>query len=71
MEDNGIGMPEPVRARIFEPFSPLKEVGQGTGLGPVRLPISSSPNNHKGQLEVPILPGQGTCFTPAPAADRT
>jgi signal transduction histidine kinase/ABC-type amino acid transport substrate-binding protein/CheY-like chemotaxis protein len=31
--DNGMGMPQHVQERIFEPFYTTKEVGKGTGLG--------------------------------------
>ena len=33
VSDTGIGMPEEVRARIFEPYFTTKDVGKGTGLG--------------------------------------
>jgi len=33
VEDDGPGVPEAVRARLFEPFVTTKEVGKGTGLG--------------------------------------
>ncbi len=33
VEDTGRGVPEELRARIFEPFVTTKEVGEGTGLG--------------------------------------
>jgi len=37
--DSGTGIPEKIRAKIFEPFFTSKEVGKGTGLG---LSISKS-----------------------------
>jgi PAS domain S-box-containing protein len=33
VEDNGPGIPEAVRPRLFEPFFTTREVGEGTGLG--------------------------------------
>jgi len=33
VEDNGPGVPEGMRAKIFEPFVTSKDVGEGTGLG--------------------------------------
>ena len=62
VEDNGIGMPEPVRKRIFEPFFTTKEIGQGTGLG-LSVAYFIITNNHKGQMEAQSSPGAGTCFT--------
>ncbi len=61
VEDNGAGMPEAVRKRIFEPFYTTKEVGQGTGLG-LSVSYFIITNNHKGQMEVHSKKGQGTCF---------
>jgi two-component system sensor histidine kinase HupT/HoxJ len=33
VRDDGPGLPENVRTRLFEPFVTTKPVGQGTGLG--------------------------------------
>ena len=62
VEDNGMGMPEAVRKRIFEPFFTTKDVGDGTGLG-LSVSYFIITNNHKGQMEVASMPGQGTQFT--------
>ncbi len=33
MADNGPGIPESIRHRLFDPFFSTKEIGEGTGLG--------------------------------------
>jgi signal transduction histidine kinase len=59
--DNGSGMTEEVRARIFHPFFTTKPVGQGTGQG---LAIAHSVvTKHQGSMTVDSEPGRGTCFT--------
>jgi signal transduction histidine kinase len=60
-EDDGPGMPEEIRDRIFEPFYTTKPVGQGTGLG---LSISHGiVAGHGGEMEVRSVMGQGTTFS--------
>lgn len=56
--DNGSGMPDHVKTKIFDPFYTTKEVGKGTGLG---LSISHGIiANHQGIFEVDSLDGAGT-----------
>lgn len=58
--DNGTGMPEDVRQKIFEPFFSTKGA-HGTGLG---LSVSYSIiERHDGSIRVSSQPGQGTTFT--------
>ncbi len=57
--DSGPGIPDEVRARLFEPFYTTKPPGLGTGLG---LHISHNVvARHGGRIEVSSQPGQ-TCF---------
>lgn len=59
--DNGVGIPEPIRAQLFEPFFTTKPVGKGTGLG---LSISHQivTEKHGGAIECNSTLGQGTEF---------
>jgi signal transduction histidine kinase len=54
--DDGPGIPEDARERIFEPFYTTKDVGEGTGLG---LDISRRVvvEDHKGDIRVLSEPG--------------
>jgi PAS domain S-box-containing protein len=61
VEDNGPGMPEEVRKRVFEPFFSTKPPGEGTGLG-LSVSYYIVTSNHKGTFEVASRPGQGTTF---------
>jgi PAS domain S-box-containing protein len=58
--DNGMGMPEDVQQKIFEPFFSTKGA-HGTGLG---LSVSYSIiERHSGSISVVSEPGRGTNFT--------
>lgn len=59
--DNGPGIPEQARNKIFDPFYTTKPVGKGTGLG---LSISHQVivEKHGGRLYCHSTPGQGTEF---------
>jgi signal transduction histidine kinase len=60
IRDDGMGMKESVRRRVFEPFYTTKAIGQGTGLG---LSISYGIiERHNGTLEVKSEPGKGSEF---------
>jgi two-component system, NtrC family, sensor kinase len=58
IEDNGIGISEEYRERIFEPFFSTKPKGTGLGL-PVNFGIVE---RHQGEISVFSEPGQGTCM---------
>lgn len=60
VEDNGQGMTEEVKARIFQVFFSTKGE-RGTGLG--LMIIDRTIKAHQGQLQVDSTAGQGTCFT--------
>jgi signal transduction histidine kinase/ligand-binding sensor domain-containing protein len=61
IRDNGVGMSDEVRKRIFDPFYTTKEVGKGTGLG---LSISFSIiEKHQGSISVESERGKGSEFT--------
>jgi len=59
--DNGAGITEQVKQRIFDPFYTTKRIGSGTGMG---LAISHSiiVEKHKGEIKCFSLVGKGTEF---------
>ena len=60
VEDDGIGMGEPVLKNIFIPFFTTKDVNEGTGLGlPVIHGIVAS---HGGKIHVESSPSRGARF---------
>jgi len=62
IEDNGPGMKEATRQRVFEPFYSTKEVGDGTGLG-LSVVYAIVTRGHQGSIEVRSTPGKGSCFS--------
>ncbi len=58
--DNGSGIPETMRKKIFEAFFTTKEMGEGMGLG---LSISYGiVEDYGGKIDVSSVEGQGTMF---------
>jgi len=67
VSDNGPGIPEEVRERLFEPFVTGRVGGTGLGLAIVQRAVAA----HRGSVLVDSTPGQGTTFTVYfPAARR-
>lgn len=60
LSDNGIGVAEPIRDMIFDPFFSTKKKDQGTGLGLAM--VKTIIENHKGKLQMESQYGKGTTF---------
>ncbi len=72
IKDNGSGIPDDVKARIFQPFFTTKPTGQGTGLG-LSLAYDIVVKGHGGTVEVESTEGEGTQFViqlPSPVNPR-
>ena len=62
IRDNGNGMPDSVKEKIFQPFFTTKPTGKGTGLG-LSLSYEIVTKGHGGSLVVETKEGKETCFT--------
>jgi signal transduction histidine kinase len=59
--DNGMGIPQKLLDKIFQPFFTTKPTGQGTGLG---LSLSYDIiKAHGGEIKVDTTESNGTAFT--------
>ena len=61
VKDNGTGIPDSVKEKIFQPFFTTKPTGQGTGLG-LSLSYDIIKKGHHGDLQVETEEGAGTRF---------
>ncbi|MEH2211811.1 sensor histidine kinase [Nostoc sp.] len=62
ISDNGIGMSEEVKQRVFDYMFTTKPVGKGIGLG-MAIAYQIVVDKHQGTIEVDSTPGCGTEFT--------
>ena len=61
VRDNGTGIPEDIKAKMFNPFFTTKPAGEGTGLG-LSLSYDIVAKQHGGTIEVDTKPGEFTEF---------
>ncbi|OYU94384.1 MAG: two-component sensor histidine kinase [Bacteroidetes bacterium B1(2017)] len=61
VKDNGKGMSEEIKIKIFQPFFTTKPTGDGTGLG-LSLAYDIITKGHGGTIEVETKEGVGTTF---------
>jgi signal transduction histidine kinase len=59
--DNGGGVPDAIRERIFEPFFSTKEAGEGSGQG-LAICREIVVGQHGGSIALSSAPGEGACF---------
>ena len=62
IRDNGLGIPDDVKAKMFNPFFTTKPAGEGTGLG-LSLSHDIVVKQHGGTIEASSEPGVHTLFT--------
>jgi signal transduction histidine kinase len=62
ISDNGTGIPDKVKEKIFQPFFTTKPTGEGTGLG-LSLSYDIVTKGHAGSISVETSESSGTSFT--------
>jgi len=61
VQDNGVGISDAIKEKIFQPFFTTKPTGQGTGLG-LSLSYEIITKGHGGELKVDTKEGEGCAF---------
>jgi signal transduction histidine kinase/ligand-binding sensor domain-containing protein len=61
LKDNGNGIPDEIKNKIFQPFFTTKPTGQGTGLG-LSMSYDIITKGHGGNLTMESREGEGTKF---------
>jgi signal transduction histidine kinase len=61
IKDNGTGIPEGVKQKIFQPFFTTKPTGEGTGLG-LSLSYDIITKGHNGKMKVESKEGEFSEF---------
>ena len=62
VRDNGIGIPEEVKDKLFQPFFTTKPTGEGTGLG-LSISYDIVTQQHGGSITVDSKVGEYSEFT--------
>jgi PAS domain S-box-containing protein len=61
MADNGLGIPQSIKQRLFDPFFSTKPIGKGTGMG-LSISYQIISEKHRGSLKCISQPGSGAEF---------
>jgi ligand-binding sensor domain-containing protein/signal transduction histidine kinase len=61
IKDNGTGIPDAIKAKVFQPFFTTKPTGEGTGLG-LSLSYDIITKGHGGTLMMESVESEGTTF---------
>lgn len=60
VQDNGSGIPQEIKEKIFDPYFTTKDIGKGTGLG--LATVRRIVENHRGSIHVESESDTGTLF---------